>query len=465
MTIATTLSREQYAGNGLTTAWPVPFTFYDAADIIVVVSDSDGSNPLTLELGTDYSVSGGDGQNGAVLYPVSGPPLASGKLLTLYRDLVLVQDLDLVNLDGFDADLVERQFDRSRMIDQQLQEQIDRCVKAPVTDPEALTFEDITSERAAAQAAATAAQSAQAGAETAQGLSEAARDASQASASDAATSAASAADSATTAAEMVSTAGKEPYVVTLEAGQTVVGGIPWTWTSGRLVVQVGGVDQWPALGDYTEDIPGRAITLSEAPGAGIVVAICTLEIPTLAEGGSEVISVTWDQVSGKPSSYPPSAHGHAISDVAGLQGDLDAIAASAAAAQASADAAQAAAEASVGVANLGYTASPTQGVVTSDTGTDATLSLADGTNAGLMAPAEHTKLAGVAAGATANSADSYLLDRANHTGSQAISTVTGLQTALDGKEGTLNANQKRTITVGTAAPSGGSDGDIYLQYT
>ena len=29
----------------------------------------------------------------------------------------------------------------------------------------------------------------------------------------------------------------------------------------------------------------------------------------------------------------------------------------------------------------------------------------------------------------------------------------------------LAANQVRKITVGTAAPSGGSDGDIYIQYT
>jgi hypothetical protein len=42
-------------------------------------------------------------------------------------------------------------------------------------------------------------------------------------------------------------------------------------------------------------------------------------------------------------------------------------------------------------------------------------------------------LLNVADGATANSSDATLLDRANHTGTQDISTVTGLQTALDGK--------------------------------
>lgn len=47
--------------------------------------------------------------------------------------------------------------------------------------------------------------------------------------------------------------------------------------------------------------------------------------------------------------------------------------------------------------------------------------------------AEKSKLAGISAGATANSADSALLNRTNHTGTQAISTVTGLSDALDGK--------------------------------
>jgi hypothetical protein len=46
---------------------------------------------------------------------------------------------------------------------------------------------------------------------------------------------------------------------------------------------------------------------------------------------------------------------------------------------------------------------------------------------------EKTKLSGIQAGATANSLDSFLLARANHTGTQAISTVSGLQGALDGK--------------------------------
>lgn len=48
--------------------------------------------------------------------------------------------------------------------------------------------------------------------------------------------------------------------------------------------------------------------------------------------------------------------------------------------------------------------------------------------------AEKSKLSGIASGATANDTDANLKNRANHSGSQAISTITGLQTELDAKD-------------------------------
>lgn len=54
--------------------------------------------------------------------------------------------------------------------------------------------------------------------------------------------------------------------------------------------------------------------------------------------------------------------------------------------------------------------------------------------------AEKTKLSGVAPGATQNASDNALRDRATHTGTQPVSTVTGLQTALDAKQTSLMIN-------------------------
>ena len=48
-----------------------------------------------------------------------------------------------------------------------------------------------------------------------------------------------------------------------------------------------------------------------------------------------------------------------------------------------------------GVTNLGYTASSTNGIVTSDTGTDATIPLVTGTEAGLLSPTDYTKIGNI----------------------------------------------------------------------
>jgi hypothetical protein len=53
------------------------------------------------------------------------------------------------------------------------------------------------------------------------------------------------------------------------------------------------------------------------------------------------------------------------------------------------------------------------------------------------------KLAGIATGATANSTDATLLARANHTGTQAVGTITGLGTAATLNHGTAAGNVVR----------------------
>lgn len=74
--------------------------------------------------------------------------------------------------------------------------------------------------------------------------------------------------------------------------------------------------------------------------------------------------------------------------------------------------------------------------------------------------AEKTKLTGIASGATQNASDAALRDRTTHTGSQAIGTVTGLQTALDGKveiggdlAGTTTSVKVKNRTAIVVAPS------------
>jgi len=86
-----------------------------------------------------------------------------------------------------------------------------------------------------------------------------------------------------------------------------------------------------------------------------------------------------------------------------------------------------------GATNLGTSYSANNVVVTSDTGTNATINAADGSNAGVMTSAQFTKLNGVATGATANQTDAYLLNRTNHTGTQTASTISDFSTAADAR--------------------------------
>jgi len=109
--------------------------------------------------------------------------------------------------------------------------------------------------------------------------------------------------------------------------------------------------------------------------------------------------------------------------------------------------------------NLSWSASATAGTVSSSTGANAAIAAATTALAGLMTAADKSKLDGVAAGATVNSSDAVLINRANHTGTQAISTVSGLQAALDAKFSTGGGTVTGITTFGntsnaTSATSG-----------
>lgn len=67
------------------------------------------------------------------------------------------------------------------------------------------------------------------------------------------------------------------------------------------------------------------------------------------------------------------------------------------------------------------------------TGTESVDNHVDGTTNKVYTAAEKTKLGGIAAGATANSSDATLLNRANHTGSQLAATISDFAAAADAR--------------------------------
>jgi len=85
--------------------------------------------------------------------------------------------------------------------------------------------------------------------------------------------------------------------------------------------------------------------------------------------------------------------------------------------------------------------------------------------AGFMGAADKTKLDGIASAATANQTDAYLLARANHTGMQAIDTITALQAALDAKMQTEVAAPATATSAGVTGSFAIDNSYLYYCYS
>lgn len=156
----------------------------------------------------------------------------------------------------------------------------------------------------------------------------------------------------------------------------------------------------------------------------------------------------WASVTDKPATFPPADHTHTIADVTGLQTALDA--------KPDGEDFTAAEKSKLsGIATAATANSPDAQLRdrTTHTGSQP-ISTISGLQTALDAKAdgedytsaEKTKLAGIATAATANATDAQLRDRATHTGAQAISTITGLQTALDGKAASAHTHTWTEVT-------------------
>jgi hypothetical protein len=98
--------------------------------------------------------------------------------------------------------------------------------------------------------------------------------------------------------------------------------------------------------------------------------------------------------------------------------------------------------------------------IVSSGGTTPAISISAATTsaAGSMSSTDKTKLDGVASGATQNSSDATLLNRANHTGTQAASTISDSTTAGRALLTAADAAAQRTsLGLGTAATSATGD--------
>ena len=134
MTISTTTSKDQHNGNDSATTFNYNFKILDQSHLEVIKTSTAGVDS-TLTITTDYTVSGVGDDSGSISYPVTGSPLATGEKLTIRRKQDFLQSVDLQNQGGFFAEVHEEAFDKQAMFALQNQEELDRTLRAPVTDP------------------------------------------------------------------------------------------------------------------------------------------------------------------------------------------------------------------------------------------------------------------------------------------------------------------------------------------
>ena len=131
MTVSSTTNKVSYSGNGTTTVFAYTFKIFADGDLDVYIRSSTGTETLKT-LTTDYTVSNAGVVGGGNVTFVTAP--ASGETVVIQRKLALTQGTDYVENDPFPAESHEEALDRLTFITQQMQEEIDRSIKASVTN-------------------------------------------------------------------------------------------------------------------------------------------------------------------------------------------------------------------------------------------------------------------------------------------------------------------------------------------
>jgi len=113
MTIATTLTRKRFDGNGSTTAFEAPFKIQAATDLVCYKVEDDGTVTV-WQLGVDYTVTGVGNATGCTVNTL-GTPLTATDDLVVVRVSPETQSHSFVNSGSFDPHSHETAFDRACM--------------------------------------------------------------------------------------------------------------------------------------------------------------------------------------------------------------------------------------------------------------------------------------------------------------------------------------------------------------
>jgi len=146
MTVETTTVKVSGNGNDSATSFSFsPVVIFASTDLVVTLVESDGTETVLTEGSgaTNYAVvvSSYPG-TGSITYPADTvTPMATGDKVVMKRTLTLEQLTDLSNQGAYNPETQETQFDKLVMIDIQQQEEINRCLKGTVGEPNVTSWE------------------------------------------------------------------------------------------------------------------------------------------------------------------------------------------------------------------------------------------------------------------------------------------------------------------------------------
>lgn len=123
MTVENMTVKNVYEGNGNATVFPYTFSLApeDGEYVGVYVADETRTSRRVTNFIVNTTAK-------TVKYPTSGEPLSPGNWIVLRREIPTQQTLNLENQGAFFAEDIERQFDRTVMMIQQLRESLSRAV-------------------------------------------------------------------------------------------------------------------------------------------------------------------------------------------------------------------------------------------------------------------------------------------------------------------------------------------------
>lgn len=133
MTISTTIVKNSYSGDGSTSTFNYTFKVLAEGDLTVIIRSALGTE-TTKTLTTHYTITGvGSASGGSITFTAGNIPSATDTVV-LIRDTAQVQSIDYIANDPFPAETHEEGLDRSIIIAQELQEEVNRSIKISRTN-------------------------------------------------------------------------------------------------------------------------------------------------------------------------------------------------------------------------------------------------------------------------------------------------------------------------------------------